>query len=62
MSVIKTCEGCKKRPGELNSNFWKDENNDGHWICYQCEIEAEENYSCPCGCGDDPKICVYRNR
>ena len=58
---MKYCEGCGVLEGVLNSHYWKDENEDGHWVCWECEQEFEQDYSCPCGC-DNPDNCVYKEK
>jgi hypothetical protein len=57
--TIELCEICSKNPGQLNSRYQKDDNGEGLWVCWDCEWEEGGDYTCPCGCEDDPSKCVY---
>ena len=57
---MRICEaGCGDQ-GVLNSRYWKEDNDEGHWVCWACEelFIEEYAYMCPCGC-DSPENCVY---
>lgn len=40
----KTCENCERNDGSLYSKYFTDEDGDGHWVCWECECEMEEEY------------------
>jgi hypothetical protein len=60
---MRMCEAGCRDIGALNSHYWKDDNGDGHWVCWACEeLFIEENVNwCPCGC-DSPENCVYKEQ
>lgn len=57
------CESCEEEVGTFNSSIWKmdDGTGDGHWVCYECEMEILQEHNCPCGC-DGPDNCVYNDK
>lgn len=42
---IELCEWCEEKPGVFNSMFQaEDDEEEGIWICVECEMELKEDY------------------